>query len=141
MSTDYDPNYKKVKDFFLVGLKCIIFNEDGKALIVRRSDKVRGGGYWSLIGGGLDSGEDPYEGLKREAREEAQIEIFDIKPIHTLVTKDGEDDILLTIFQAKTKDEVTLNWEHDEYKWVSAEEVSSLDISERLKSYLKSANI
>ena len=120
--TDYDPSYVPVKTYFLVGQKCVVYNEEGKVLLLKRSDKVSGSGRWSLIGGGLEEGEDPQEAIKREAREEAQIELSNIRLIKSVSFKEGEENVLINCYQAKTNSEIKLNWEHDEYKWVDKAE-------------------
>lgn len=139
--SDYDPNYIPQKNYFLIGVKCIVFNPEGKLLLLQRSSKAGGGGKWSLIGGGLDHNEDPLEGIKREVREEAEIEIYDIKPINIITFKDDKDFVLMIAYQAKTdSDKITLNWEHDDYKWISKEEALNMEISETIKDFIKSTN-
>jgi len=47
---------------------------DGRALLGRRKFEPRRG-YWDLPGGFLEEGEDPFDGLRREFREETGLEI------------------------------------------------------------------
>ena len=54
--------------FYRVSLKAIIKNDAGEVLAVREK-----GSDWTLPGGGLDFGEDPMTGLKRELLEEVAI--------------------------------------------------------------------
>jgi ADP-ribose pyrophosphatase YjhB (NUDIX family) len=60
---------------FRVGVFAVIEmpGDDGamRYLLARRSDI----GWWNLVGGGLERGETPEEGLAREAREEIGVEI------------------------------------------------------------------
>ena len=137
--SEFDPNYVPQKNYYLVGQKCVVFNSKGEVLLLKRSSKS-GSTHWSLIGGGLDKGEDPIEGIKREANEEAQIEIFDIEPIRVVSFTEGEDSVLMIAYQAKTNSiEVVLNWEHDEYKWVSKEDALKEDLSETIKDFIRSS--
>src|SRR5262245_34287990 len=46
----------------------------GKILLARRAHDP-GAGLWDLLGGFLDEGEEPVEGLRRELREETGLEI------------------------------------------------------------------
>lgn len=47
---------------------------DGAVLLCRISPEGPGGGQWTLPGGGLDFGEDPEAGLRRELLEETGLE-------------------------------------------------------------------
>jgi len=133
--SDYDPNYVPQKHYFLIAVKAVVFNSEGKILLLKRSEKLNG--KWNLIGGSLED-EDPIEGLKREAQEEGQIELSDIKPIKINHFIEGDDNVLVIFFQAKTNtDQLTLNWEHDEYKWLTIAEALTYPISDTLKQLLK----
>jgi 8-oxo-dGTP diphosphatase len=51
-----------------------VLDEDGRILLARRAYEPDAG-KWDVPGGFLEEGEDPVEGLRRELREEAAIEI------------------------------------------------------------------
>lgn len=55
--------------FYRVSVKALIKNSDGKILVLKENQDT-----WSLPGGGLDHGEGPIAGLKRELKEELGIE-------------------------------------------------------------------
>jgi len=64
------------------GAKVFIKNKKlGKYLFQLRDDKpdIPNPNCWGLFGGGIKQGEVPLEALKRELREEMNIEIYDIK--------------------------------------------------------------
>lgn len=48
----------------------LLFREDGRLLLLRRSPELADGGTWSVPGGALEPGEEPLEAALREAREE-----------------------------------------------------------------------
>ncbi len=83
------------------GAKVFIKNKKlGKYLFVLRDDKpnIPNPNCWSLIGGGIEKGEEPIKALKREVKEEIGIELYDIKKIGVLdvpLTLMGETKIVL----------------------------------------------
>lgn len=67
---------KKGTDYIGVGVGAAIFNEDGKLFIAKRGQKARNErGLWEIPGGGVDFGETFEEALKREMKEENDIDI------------------------------------------------------------------
>lgn len=68
----FNPNHIQEIINFRVGQKAVVFNFEGKILFLRRSNKCTRAGGWDFPGGGLEN-EQPTEGIKREAREEAGI--------------------------------------------------------------------
>ncbi len=140
---DYDPNYVPKKSFALVGQKAIIINKDSKILVLQRSEKIGGGGKWSLPGGALEFSENPYESIKREIREEAQLEVTGMKPFHikSYVTND-KDFVVIIGYQCKVLSEsVVLNWEHTDFKWLEKKEVLSLDLTDDARFFVQHFDI
>ena len=62
--------------FHRVTIKGLVV-KDGKILLLKESPKLSG--KWELPGGGLDFGEDIYEGLKREIEEEMGVKVKSIE--------------------------------------------------------------
>jgi len=60
--------------FYRISVKALILDEQ-KRFLLTLEDK----GLWELPGGGLDFGEDPIDGLKREIKEEMGLEVVNIK--------------------------------------------------------------
>ena len=108
--------------------------EDGKILLTKShkwSDK------WTLAGGHVDPGETISDGAMREAKEELglDLEFIDVICHGELI---GSEDFHRTAhfiyFDIYCKlignDDVVLNDEHQEYKWVTPEEALKLDLAE-----------
>lgn len=127
-----------VKPLFLVGVKVIIENTEGKILVLNRSEKTGSG--WSLPGGGLDEGEDVMTAVIREVSEETTIiisnpQVFSVKT-HI---KEKENSAIVLGFVAKYKEgEVHLNWEHTEFNWITPEEALSLELTPDAKYFIES---
>lgn len=60
---------------YRISVKGIVIDETGRFLLARKEDEG-----WELIGGGLNHGEDPIEGLRREVMEETGLVITDVSP-------------------------------------------------------------
>lgn len=59
-----------------VGAACLFVNEEGKILLMKRSDNCHvHPGDWGLVGGFIDYGENPVEAAIREAKEEIGVTI------------------------------------------------------------------
>ena len=62
----------------LCGVGVILFNQDGKFLLIKRTSKHAAGMY-ALPGGWMEFGETPEEAGIREAKEELDVDLKDIK--------------------------------------------------------------
>ncbi|MBP9819280.1 NUDIX domain-containing protein [Candidatus Woesebacteria bacterium] len=130
--SDYDPNYVPKKTYALVGQKAIVLNSQKQFLVLQRSEKSGAGGKWSLPGGALEDKEEPYAGIEREIEEETSLTVTDIKPfsLRTYTTKQN-DFVLMVGYKCRAQEEkVTLNWEHDGFKWLAREEALQLELTE-----------
>lgn len=135
---DYDPNRVPEKSFFLVGQKAIVSNRQNQILVLQRSEKTRGGGKWSLPGGAMEHNETPIDSIKREIMEETKLEVTDIKPFSFKSYANKGDFVLIIGYVCRTEsDEVTLNWEHDNYKWLTKDEALKLDLTEDGKYFIE----
>lgn len=136
--SNYDPNYLPEKSFALVGQKAIVLNSENKILVLQRSDKSPMGGKWSLPGGGLEDGEEPYESIKREINEETTLTISHIEPFYIKSYKENGDFVVIIgyICMASTEN-VKLNWEHDTYKWLTKEEALKLELTSDGRTFIE----
>jgi len=111
---------------------CIFLHIDGKVFIGRRSKtKSFLPGKWELSGGHIEFGETVEEGLRRELREELNMEIIvgNIYSEFTYVMNEGSDHVIEVLYFATMKNpkqEISLNEEsHDDYIWLSENEVNT----------------
>ena len=114
---------------FNLAVKGIIRKGD-KILVLKRSvaDDHKPGA-WETVGGGMDDQSSPQEALKREIKEETDLEVEVNEPFNVFTfTKDtGEFKIGITFACTYVSGEVNLSGEHSEYKWIKPEEFNKLD--------------
>lgn len=114
------------KTFYRVSTKALIYDESKEKFAVVLEDN----GWWELLGGGLDWGEDPLECLKREISEEAGLEATWVSsdPVYCLQGKNmkGVWSVAL-VYEVKVKD---FNFKPSEecidLKFISPKEASSI---------------
>ena len=131
--SDYDPNYVPKKTYALVGQKAIVLNSQKKLLVLQRSEKSGAGGKWSLPGGALEDKEEPYAAIEREIKEETELSVSDVKPFYlrTYTNTNDNDFVLIVGYCCQSKEvSITLNWEHDNYKWLAKEEALQLELTD-----------
>lgn len=118
-----------------IAMKGIVVGPDDKILIVREAttyeDATRLGKYM-LPGGRIDTGENHLVGLKREIKEETGLDIEPIRPVFTKEwspTIAGVKSQIVAIFYLckPINNDVVLSEEHDEYRWISEEELAGFD--------------
>lgn len=136
----YDPNYVPQRVTAIVGTKAVVKNDGGQILIPQRSEKSGAGGKWSLPGGGLELGEDPLVGIKREIVEETQFQVTGLRP-YTVRSYMHEGQFFVIIGYTGTGNgSPVLNWEHDNYQWVTSIEALSFDLTDDGRYFIERFN-
>ena len=121
-------NYRKNVAGFIV-------NKNNKVLIVKRVNS-RGGG-WQIPQGGVDEGETEEEAIMREMKEETGVNNYEILGEHSEKYaydwpqwhqqkggyKGQSQKIFYLFFKGEDNDIKVDNREHDDYKWVSVDDV------------------
>jgi len=127
---------------FTAGIHVLIKKGD-QYLVIRRSEADdEDKGAWDLPGGGIDFGEQPQEAAQRETKEEAGVDIKVGQAISYLaIPYKGMWSIEFIVEGEYLSGEVKLSEEHDDYKWVLKEELTSIEPkSTHLKWLLKEKN-
>ena len=122
---------------YRVSIKGLAIDETGRFLLIKEDN-----GKWELPGGGLDHGEDPISGLKREIHEETGLVATFISPTpkyFTTVEKLGGDTYVANvIYEIKLKDlNFTPSEECQEAGYFSVEEARKLDLFPNVKKFLE----
>lgn len=127
----YDPNHVYEPVFAKIGQKAVLFSQEGdKILVLRRSDLSQRAGGWDFPGGGLEFGEDPTQGIRREIEEETGIQdLQQLGPVHVYSDVNDKDEFFVIIgYRAFTSQtDVTLSWEHDYCEWMTIDDVLKLE--------------
>ncbi|MFT4308943.1 MAG: NUDIX hydrolase [Candidatus Woesearchaeota archaeon] len=108
------------ESLFHVRTGAYIFNDNNEVLLLQNHDNT-----WGIPGGHLNNKETIEKGLSREVMEETGINIAIIRLLR-LFSK-GKDVIVL--YYARTSEnKVTVSDEHNDYSWVSIEEISGYNL-------------
>jgi nucleoside triphosphatase len=119
----------------------LVWNRKGELLFCRMNpDRGVFPGAWGFPGGGIEPGEHMEDALHREIHEEVGIEIEAVKPAFF---KDGtytkrflngtliETYMIFLLFHCKAVSEsIQLNDEFVDYRWVSEDKVSNLELNQ-----------
>lgn len=107
----------------------ILVKRNGKYLIMKRSmSDSSDPGCWDLPGGGIRYREKPLDAARREAKEEAGLQVS-VTGIIDMWGKmfEGTWSIESLVAADYIGGNVTLSHEHTEYKWVTKEELVNVD--------------
>lgn len=103
--------------------KAVVFGPDGDVLLVRSGDRP-----WVIPGGRIENGEDAEAALRRELREETGLAVDVRRPVKAVtdVWYNGEGEPVFALVYYCEADEraVTLNHEHDEFRWTDPDEAA-----------------
>lgn len=125
---------------------CILMDEKGKILILKRSNKVRTyKGYWSGVAGYVEEGEKPVETALKEIREETGLNNEDVELLKILdpieftdfyEEKKYEWKIYPFLFKVRKKSKVQIDWEHTKYRWINPSEIDMFEAVPRLRDVI-----
>ena len=120
-----------------VSMKAVIVH-DRRALLLRKFS-----GRWDLPGGRLDPGETPTECLLREIDEETRLRPKVGRMLHRWVrNRDNGPDVFVVSHMCRLVDDhadPTLSDEHEMFRWVQADDLSALQLSDGIERSLRRA--
>lgn len=102
-----------------------VLRKDGRILITRRLEGKRHAGLWEFPGGKLEKEESPEACLRREIREELDLEI-EVGAIFAVVHHRYEwGAVLILAYDCFPQGEAIRNLEVAEHRWVKPAEIAS----------------
>jgi len=125
-----------MKTTFPIGVFGIIRDDEGRILLCLRNDYA----LRNLPGGGVESGESPWQAMIREVKEETGLDV-EITKLVGVYTKSNKDDVVFS-FECKVISwEITLNEEAQEIKYFAFQDFPKNTVPkqvERVKDFLES---
>lgn len=110
-----------------VGVKLLIKRDD-KFLFIRRSKSFKPGPQkWDIPGGRIEAGERLGDALAREVKEETSllVDSFNLLMAQDIFDPRKDIHVVRLTYVGTASGEVKISDEHDDYKWMSIEEISS----------------
>jgi 8-oxo-dGTP diphosphatase len=127
---------------FFVTVRALIFNSEGKLLIVRRgaSDPLYAGA-WDIPGGRVEAGEEIFAALRREANEEVGIKLQNPELVFATSSArpGGSGTWIFFIERCASDPQIKLGDEHDTYQWINFADLpvfNDYKILTRMHTYL-----
>ena len=114
-------------DVPIVVVAAVILQHDDKILLTRRKRDVHQGGLWEFPGGKQEVGETLEQCLRRELKEEIDIEVGDLKPFSTVHHRYREKEVELHFFSCSTYKGNPKPLECLEMAWVSMPDLCSYE--------------
>ena len=103
-----------------------VIRREGKILATQRGYGPQKDG-WEFPGGKVESGEDPREALVREIREELRVDIVPGVEIGVVEHEYPNISIRMQCFWAEIREGSPVLTEHENAKWISADELEQVD--------------
>lgn len=118
-----------------------IIKKGNKFLILKRSaNDVNRANCWDFPGGNLEFGEDALKSLKREIKEEASINVKNIRLLHVITEIDKKKNLFwvkIGYVAEYASGKVKISDEHSEYRWVTTKEFLKLKSADYLMEFAK----
>jgi 8-oxo-dGTP pyrophosphatase MutT (NUDIX family) len=125
----------------------LIVNSEGNLLILKRSDKVKTyKGLWGGVAGYIEKNEKPLDTAYKEIREEVGLKKEDInlkKKLDPIKITDFYEnkkfnwEIFVFLFELSKKNDIKIDWEHSEYRWIKPSEIIDFNTVPHLKEIVK----
>lgn len=130
-------NNHGLQDVPYVVVAAAILQQEGKILLTRRRLDVHQGGLWEFPGGKQEVGETLEQCLRRELKEEIDIEVCDVRAFSTVRHRYPEKEVELNVFTCSIHQGEPKALECMELVWVHRHELSSYEFPEADRPVLR----
>jgi len=123
----------ELADKFPVSVKAIIIDNDRVLCLKNEREE------WDLPGGKIDFNEDIENCLKREVKEEVNLEIKNLNILKPFNLKFNDVPVLVLVYTAEISCESPINvsYEHSEYNFFSKAEINNLNIPQNYRDLIE----
>ena len=123
----------ELSDKFPVSIKALII--DGNKILCLKNERNE----WDFPGGKINFDEDIEEGLKREVKEETNLDIKNLKILKPFNLKFNAVPVFIVVYSAEIScnSSVLVSYEHSEYNFFSKAELKNLNIPQEYKDLIK----
>jgi len=129
--TSTDKDYSKFKTS-VIGLL-----NDNKVLILKRGSTAPWmPNKWSLVGGGIEEGENPKETIIRECLEEIGLKPNNVSFDHKIMTVDAGE--IYYFYGELESQNIKLDYENSNYKFITKDEINNYDFVPYIKEFILS---
>jgi len=129
--TSTDTDYSKFKTS-VIGLL-----NDNKVLILKRGSTAPWmPNKWSLVGGGIEEGENPKETIIRECLEEIGLKPNNVSFDHKIMTVDTGE--IYYFYGELESQNIKLDYENSNYKFITKDEINNYEFVPYIKEFILS---
>ncbi len=115
----------------------IITNEADLVLIAKRPEGKPLAGYWEFPGGKLEAGESGMDALRRELREEINVNVLEAIPWFSIQHQYPNKKVSLEVWQVQGFEGAPIGNEGQEIRWVTREALSNYHFPEANTEIIK----
>ncbi len=105
-----------------------VMDAAGRVLVALRPEASHQGGLWEFPGGKLEPGEQPYDALRRELREELGIELKRARPLLRVTHHYGDRSVLLDVWKVEAFNGEPHGREGQPLRWLPVDELPGLEM-------------
>ena len=108
----------------------IVYNSKQDILIAQRPSDKHLGGFWEFPGGKIEEGETTFDALKREFKEEVNLELLTACPLTEIIFQYPDKQVCLDVWKVDTYKGQAQGLENQKILWVPRAELEHYNFPE-----------